>query len=166
MSFSICYEVGLPARWDSGFSGDHQQNHQCYGFLVVIMLLMYSVLHCLYSVGNKITTTTRLPEFNVDLYMEDPQIQNWWVNEHSDKDCIYYKMRYICKISKSKLSRNLLYNRTCPMKAWESYYAFQHLPGIGFTNSILLTLSWKTISFERPHNSVVTLYKYHCICRL
>ena len=26
-----------------------------YGFLVVTMLLMYSVLHCLYSVGNKIT---------------------------------------------------------------------------------------------------------------
>ena len=29
-----------------------------YGFLCVIMLLMYSVLRCLYSVGNKITTTT------------------------------------------------------------------------------------------------------------
>ena len=28
-----------------------------YGFLVVIMLLMYSVPHCLYSVGNEITTT-------------------------------------------------------------------------------------------------------------
>ena len=28
-----------------------------YVFLVVIMLLMYSVLHCLYSVGNKTTTT-------------------------------------------------------------------------------------------------------------
>ena len=27
-------------------------------FMVVVMLLMYSVLHCLYSVGNKITTTT------------------------------------------------------------------------------------------------------------
>ena len=27
-------------------------------FLVIIMLLMYSVLHCLYSVGNKMTTTT------------------------------------------------------------------------------------------------------------
>ena len=26
------------------------------GFIVVIMLLMYSVLHCLYSVGNKIIT--------------------------------------------------------------------------------------------------------------
>ena len=30
-----------------------------YGFLVVIMLLMYSVLHCLHSFGNKITTTTK-----------------------------------------------------------------------------------------------------------
>ena len=29
-----------------------------YGFLVVIMVLVYSVLHYLYSVGNKITTTT------------------------------------------------------------------------------------------------------------
>ena len=28
-----------------------------YGFLVVIMLLMYSVYHCLYCVGNRITTT-------------------------------------------------------------------------------------------------------------
>ena len=28
-----------------------------YGFIIVIMLLMYSVLHCLYSVGNKITAT-------------------------------------------------------------------------------------------------------------
>ena len=27
-------------------------------FMVVVMLLIYSVLHCLYSVGNKITTTT------------------------------------------------------------------------------------------------------------
>ena len=27
-------------------------------FMVVVMLLKYSVLHCLYSVGNKITTTT------------------------------------------------------------------------------------------------------------
>ena len=27
-------------------------------FMVVVMLLMYSVLHCLYSVGNKITTAT------------------------------------------------------------------------------------------------------------
>ena len=27
-------------------------------FMVVVMFLMYSVLHCLYSVGNKITTTT------------------------------------------------------------------------------------------------------------
>ena len=29
-----------------------------YGVLVVIMLLMYSVLHYLYSVGNQITNTT------------------------------------------------------------------------------------------------------------
>ena len=29
-----------------------------YGFIVVIMLLMYSVLHCMYSVGNKITIST------------------------------------------------------------------------------------------------------------
>ena len=29
-----------------------------YGFLVVMMLLLYSILHCLYSVGIKITTTT------------------------------------------------------------------------------------------------------------
>ena len=29
------------------------------GFVVVTMLLMYSVLHCLYSVGNSINTTTR-----------------------------------------------------------------------------------------------------------
>ena len=29
-----------------------------YGFLVVIMLLMYSVYHCLYCDGSKITTTT------------------------------------------------------------------------------------------------------------
>ena len=28
-----------------------------YGFLVFMMLFAYSVLHCLYSVGNKITTT-------------------------------------------------------------------------------------------------------------
>ena len=27
-------------------------------FMVVVMLLIYAVLHCLYSVGNKITTTT------------------------------------------------------------------------------------------------------------
>ena len=27
-------------------------------FMVVVMLLICSVLHCLYSVGNKITTTT------------------------------------------------------------------------------------------------------------
>ena len=31
-----------------------------YGFLVVMMLLMYSVLHCLYSVGTQITTTTSM----------------------------------------------------------------------------------------------------------
>ena len=30
-----------------------------YVFIVVMVLLMYSVLRCLYSVGNKITTTTR-----------------------------------------------------------------------------------------------------------
>ena len=48
----------LPARWASGFPGEHQQNHQClWSHIVVIMLLMYSVLHCLYSVRNKITTT-------------------------------------------------------------------------------------------------------------
>ena len=35
----------------------HQQD-QSSMFMVVVMLLMYSVLHCLYSVGNKITTTT------------------------------------------------------------------------------------------------------------
>ena len=29
-------------------------------FMVVVMLHIYSVLHCLYSVGNKITTTTTL----------------------------------------------------------------------------------------------------------
>ena len=29
-----------------------------YGFLVVMMLLVYSVLHCLYSVGNKIIIIT------------------------------------------------------------------------------------------------------------
>ena len=48
----------LPAWWASGFSGDHQQNHQCLWFHSFIMLLMYSVLHCLYSVTNQITTTT------------------------------------------------------------------------------------------------------------
>ena len=53
----------LPARWASGFSGDHQQDHQCLWFpSCYIMLLMYSVLHCLYSVGNKITTTIRSKE--------------------------------------------------------------------------------------------------------
>ena len=30
-------------------------------FMVVVMLHIYSVLHCLYSVGNKITTTTTAP---------------------------------------------------------------------------------------------------------
>ena len=30
-------------------------------FMVVVMLLIYSVLHCLYSVGNKIITTTTIP---------------------------------------------------------------------------------------------------------
>ena len=53
----------LPARWASGFSGvtTHRIIH-VYGFLAVTMLLMYSVLHCLDYVGNKITTTkwTRL----------------------------------------------------------------------------------------------------------
>ena len=37
-------------------------------FMVVVMLLICSVLHCLYSVGNKITTTTtceRAPKLNV-----------------------------------------------------------------------------------------------------
>ena len=31
-----------------------------YRFLAVIMLLVYAVLHCLYSVRNKITTSTTL----------------------------------------------------------------------------------------------------------
>ena len=29
-----------------------------YGFLVVVMLLMYDVFYCLYSIGNKINTNT------------------------------------------------------------------------------------------------------------
>ena len=36
-----------------------------YGFIVVIMLLMYSVLHCLYFVGNKIITTTRMERMKI-----------------------------------------------------------------------------------------------------
>ena len=36
-----------------------------YGFLVVTMLLMYSVLHCLYSVGNKIATKYYYPPLPV-----------------------------------------------------------------------------------------------------
>ena len=34
-------------------------------FMVVVMLLICSVLHCLYSVGNKITTTTTTADFVV-----------------------------------------------------------------------------------------------------
>ena len=37
-------------------------------FMVVVILLMYSVLHCLYSVGNKITTTTYPTAVQVDFY--------------------------------------------------------------------------------------------------
>ena len=42
----------LPAWWASGFFGDHQQNHRCLWFHSCY------VLRCLYSVENKITTTT------------------------------------------------------------------------------------------------------------
>ena len=47
----------LPGRWASGFSGDHQQDHQCLWFLSCYNVTHLFCPHCLYSVGNKITTT-------------------------------------------------------------------------------------------------------------
>ena len=45
-----------------------------YGFLAVIMLLMYSFLHCLYTAGNKITTTT--------IFFDCASLVLWQVNNN------------------------------------------------------------------------------------
>ena len=52
-----------------------------YGFIVVMMLLIYFVLHCLYSVGNKITTTKLLPYLMCGI---------WYFNSifHCVNDCV------------------------------------------------------------------------------
>ena len=50
--------------WALGFSGDHQQTQPCLCRPILCILFMYAVLHCLYSVGNKITTTTATTKLN------------------------------------------------------------------------------------------------------
>ena len=56
----IRHGIRLSARWASSFSGDHQHNLQCPSCYIVTI---YAILHCLYSVGNNITTNrNRNPE--------------------------------------------------------------------------------------------------------
>ena len=40
---------------------------------------------------------------------------------------------------------------------------FHHLPGMVFTKSCLVSLSWKTTSLERPQNWRIALYRLYCI---
>ena len=58
-NMDILKKVWLPARWASGFSDDHQQDHQCLWFLSCCNVTHVFCPHCLYCVGNKITTTTK-----------------------------------------------------------------------------------------------------------
>ena len=56
--FRLISTIWLPVRWASGFSGDHQQDHQCLWFLSCYYVTHAFCPRCLYSVGNKITTNT------------------------------------------------------------------------------------------------------------
>ena len=51
------YSIGCQPNEPPATLVTTNRNINIYGFLVVIMLLMYSALHCLYSVGDRITTT-------------------------------------------------------------------------------------------------------------
>ena len=42
-------------------------------------------------------------------------------------------------------------------------HKFHHLPGMVFTKSCVLSLSWKTTCLERPQTLVLSLYRFHCI---
>ena len=57
------------------------------------------------------------------------------------------------------------YSGTCMIRPEKSNktHKFQHLTGTVFTKSCLFSLSWETTCLERPQNSVVTLYRFHCI---
>ena len=48
----------LPARWASGFSGDHQQDHQCLWLLLCYSFVLSFIACILNIILNKITTTT------------------------------------------------------------------------------------------------------------
>ena len=55
---------------------------------MVVMLLIYAVLQCLYSVGNKITTTTTTTyDWNIDDFA--PQLFSW---KYDDSMC---RIKYI-----------------------------------------------------------------------
>ena len=43
-------------------------------------------------------------------------------------------------------------------------HKFHHKPGMVFTKSGLFSPSWETTCLERPHDLVVVLYRFHCIC--
>ena len=82
LNFVICklYDlsmlVWLPSQWASGFSGDHQQNHQC---LWLSSCYNYNHVFCpsfLYSVGNKITTTTITTTTSITLLICDNDCDN------------------------------------------------------------------------------------------
>ena len=61
-------------------SGDHYCNWIMivYGFLVVILLPMYAVLHCLHSVGNKTITIEAQLTFQIIIYTRHDLADLWW----------------------------------------------------------------------------------------
>ena len=54
-----------------------------------------------------------------------------------------------------------LYNETG--KVLLKTHKFHHLSGTVFTKVRLFYLSWKITCLERPQNTVVALYRFHCI---
>ena len=50
--------IWLPGRWAQASLATTNRCNHVYVVLFFILLFMYAVIHCLYSVGNKITTTT------------------------------------------------------------------------------------------------------------
>ena len=52
--------IWLPARWAQASLATTNRCNHVYVVLFFILLFMYAVIHCLYSVGNKITTTTTI----------------------------------------------------------------------------------------------------------
>ena len=70
---------------------------------------------------------------------------------------IQYIMSLFCK---ETIMQWNLYNET--REVLLKTHKFCHLSGTVFIKSCLSSLSWKTTCLERPQNSVVALYRFHC----